>query len=320
MSDGSGGGEAAGGVADLIGGGAGAGGGEGDAAAAAAAAAAGGEGGAGGGEGGQGGGADPDWLGQFSANADGADPSNRDWLKSKGFKDLDAVAKSYREAEKGLRDGGRFKVPGEGATPEEVTAYRKAIGVPDDAKGYEIKAPNGPDGKPIALNQPLMDRLADAAAKSGIPKGAFEATVSEYIAAQLDEAATSDKALNDEAAAKLAEWGDKSGAKQAAINTAARALGLTGADLKGLRQAWGSGKALEKMALLGEGMAEDVLMGGGGNRFGVSAAEARKELDGLKADADWVAKAAKKGTPENGRFERLKGAIAAGMDQQQAAA
>jgi hypothetical protein len=29
-------------------------------------------------------------------------PSNRDWLKAKGFKTLDDVAKSYREAEKAI--------------------------------------------------------------------------------------------------------------------------------------------------------------------------------------------------------------------------
>jgi hypothetical protein len=37
---------------------------------------------------------------EFSAEGgDAENPSNRDWLKSKGFKSLDDVAKSYREAE-----------------------------------------------------------------------------------------------------------------------------------------------------------------------------------------------------------------------------
>jgi hypothetical protein len=70
----------------------------------------------GGGGAGAGGG---DWLEQFSAEGGDADnPSNRDWLKSKGFKSLDDVAKSYREAEKAIRKGGNH-VPGADAKPEE---------------------------------------------------------------------------------------------------------------------------------------------------------------------------------------------------------
>lgn len=33
------------------------------------------------------------------------------------------------------------KIPGEGATAEEIAAYRKAIGVPDTAEGYSFKRP-----------------------------------------------------------------------------------------------------------------------------------------------------------------------------------
>jgi len=42
---------------------------------------------------------------------------------------------------------GMIKVPGESATPEERAAFYKALGVPDDVEGYELKAPEKiPDG------------------------------------------------------------------------------------------------------------------------------------------------------------------------------
>ena len=40
-------------------------------------------------------------------------------------------------------------VPGEGATPEQVTAYRKATGVPDAPDGYSISWPEFPPGEAL---------------------------------------------------------------------------------------------------------------------------------------------------------------------------
>ena len=40
-------------------------------------------------------------------------------------------------------------VPGEGATPEQVTAYRKATGVPDAPDGYQISWPEFPPGEAL---------------------------------------------------------------------------------------------------------------------------------------------------------------------------
>jgi hypothetical protein len=75
--------------------------------------------------------------------------------------------------------------------------------------------------------------------------------------------------------------------------------------MAGLRSGLGADRALGLLARLGAGMAEDVLITGGSNRFGVSGAEAQAELDRLKGDAEFVAKAMKAGTPERTRWERL---------------
>lgn len=254
-----------------------------------------------------GGSGDADWLERFSADSGEADtPSNRDWLKAKGFKSLDDVVKAHRAAEKAIHDKGGIKLPGEGAAPEEIAAFHKAIGVPDDAKGYEIK---GPDG--VRLNEPLLARLSEAAHKNGIPKAAFEGVVSDFINAQLDEAAQAEAKQKASIDAALKEWGANSNAKLAHVNAAARALELNGDQLAGLKNALG-GDALKILARIGEGMAEDALLGGEGKRrFGVTGAEAQAELDKLKLDPEFQKRVLVKGSPEKARWDRLLEAVAA---------
>ncbi|TCP35908.1 hypothetical protein [Sphingomonas sp. BK235] len=297
---GAGGGDALGGL--LGGAGGGAGGGTAPAA----------EGGAGAGsEAGSGApaGAAPDWYAHVSAEAgDGESASNRDWLAAKGFKDLDAVVKSARHAERALHDKGMVAVPKEGAAPEQVAAFHRAIGVPEAATGYEIKGPEG-----VALNEPLLARLAGAAHAAGVPKGAFERTVGEFIQAQLDEAAAERTRQDQLAEGKLKEWGGKKDEQLAHVSAGMRALGLSGADGVALRGALGADRALELMAKIGAGVAEDTLVGGGRGTFGVSAAEAKTQLDAMRNDPEVARKVASKGTPERARWERLNRAWAEGQ-------
>jgi hypothetical protein len=258
--------------------------------------------GEGGGTGGEGGAAAaPDWYANVSEKAgEGETASNRDWLASKGFKELDALVKSYREAEATIRNGGRVKVPGENAKPDEVAAYRSAIGVPEAADAYEIKGPEG-----VPLNDALLNPLRESALKHGAPKGVFEGLVSDFIQLQLDQA-------NEEATRQdglAAEWVKGQGAKAdeqiAHVNTAARSLGLSKTDMAGLRNGLGADRALGLLAKLGAGMAEDVMLTGGSNRFGITGAEAQTEIDRLKGDKDFMAKVMDPKSGERSRWDRL---------------
>ena len=295
------GGEDVGGADELLGGATGGGsadaGGGGDNGGAAGA---GGEGGGDSQGGGSGDGATPDWFEKVSAAAgEGETSSNRDWLAAKGVKDIDGLVKITRDTEKALREGGRIKVPGENAKPEEITAFHKAIGVPEAVDGYEVKGPEG-----VPLNEPLIAALRESALKHGAPKGAFEGLVSDFMKLQLDEAAAETQRQDGLAQEWVKAQGAKKDEQLAHINTAARSLGFTKADMAGLRAGLGADRALGLLAKLGAGMAEDVLQTGGSNRFGVSGAEAQAELDRLKTDDDFQAKN-KPGTPERTRWDRL---------------
>ncbi|MCJ8158850.1 hypothetical protein [Sphingomonas sp. LaA6.9] len=270
----------------------------------------------GGGDAGAGGGdaVDPEFYGLLSAQgAEGDNPSNRDWIKSAGFKDMDGVVKALRDNIKAVRDSGRVKVPGEDASDEDRAAFARAIGVPENIDGYEIKAPDG-----IQLNEPLIGALRESALKHGAPKGAFEGLVSDFIQAQLDEAAAESKKQDDLASAKVKEWGAGANEKLSHVNSAARHLGFSKADMQGLRNGLGADRALDLLAKLGEGMAEDTLMTGGRGRFGVTPAEAQSELDKLNSDPEHMAALDRRDPGALARRQRLIDAVAAGRSQKAA--
>src|SRR5690606_21574553 len=151
----------AGTVDDILGGGgggdAGAGGGEGGDAGAGGGGA-GGEGGDAGASGG-GGGADTDGYEQVSAETgEGESASTRDWLKASGVKDINGLAKLARDNQRALRESGRIKVPGEGATDAEIAEFHKAIGVPEKPTDYAVPEFKDAAGNPIPINTALTDR------------------------------------------------------------------------------------------------------------------------------------------------------------------
>lgn len=256
-------------------------------------------------------GVDPDWYAQLSADAGEEDASLRDWVKAVGVKDLNGLAKIARDNQRAVRDSGRIKVPGEGASPEDIASFHKAIGVPEDPKGYEIKAPVGDDGEPIALNTGLLDRLSESAHKAGMPKQAFEAVVSDFIQLQLDEAAAINTQGQKDAEAVVKGWGADATEKLAAVDRAAAALNLTRDDLVGLRNAWGAEKTLTVMARLGGGLTEDTMLTDTGRqRFGVTGAQAQAEMDRLKTDRAFMDRVMVPGSAEYVRWNRLQDAAA----------
>lgn len=302
-----------GGAADFLGegGGAGAEGGAGGD---------GGEGGSGG-DGGEGGGADPDWFAQLSAETgEGQSASNLDVVKAKGWKTLDDVVKGYREAERGLRDGGRIKVPGEDASDEEMAAYRSAIGVPEKPDGYAVPEPKDADGNPIPINTALTERVTASAHKHGVPKAALDAILAEEIEAQIAEFDQQTGALKAKAAEHVKGWGEEKDAKLANLNAAAKDAGLTRADMEYLRGLpSGPGKMLDMLAKMGSNFSEDTLIAGERKTFGMTADQAKSEIEAIKSDPEQLSKALTPGTAENKRYMRLNEAMGAAADARAAA-
>lgn len=300
--DGAGEGAGAGTIDDLTGGSGGEGaGGEG----------AGGEGAGGEGAGGEGAGAD--FLGQFSAEAgEGESASNRDYIQSKGFKDLDGLVKAYRGAEKALHDTGRIKVPGEGATEQEIAEYRTATGVPEKPEDYARPEFKDADGKAIAYNSELTDRIFAAAHKIGLPKEAAERLVKGEIEQQIADFDAGLRGVQDAANEHVKGWGENREAMMAQVNAALKDLGFSRDDVQHMRMMpSGVGKFLDAMAKVGSNFSEDTLIKGDRKQFGQKPAEAQKEIDAMRADPATLDKMTVPGTPENKRYNRLLAAAGA---------
>lgn len=257
------------------------------------------------------GGVDPAFYADISADlGDGETASNRDWIKAKGFKDLDAVTKALRSAEKTIHDKGTLKLPGEGASAEERAAFNKAIGVPETIEGYAIKAPLDGEGNPVQLDKGLLDRLAATAHKAGMPADGFKALVGDVIAQQLEQLAGDNAAGQAEAREWATAQGDKQAVKLAAVDRGADALGLEDGEVFKLRQSLGSKRTMDLLARLGEGVGEDVLGSGGGSRTSfVGGDQAQAEIQRMMGDPKQAAAIFVKGSPENVRYNRLQGIV-----------
>jgi hypothetical protein len=71
-------------------------------------------------------------------------------------------------------------IPNENSTPEEVSAYRKAVGVPDSADKYNVKPEKLPEG--LEWSDDLAKPILDIAHKHGIPEAAMKELVAAHMA------------------------------------------------------------------------------------------------------------------------------------------
>lgn len=120
------------------------------------------------------------------------------------------VFKSYRELEK-MKSS--FvpppKKPGEGATEDEIKAYRQHIGVPESPKDYDL---NFDDGTAIGDDvMPMVEGFLEFAHKSNLPGDVVKSTLKFYmddVAKRQDELHTLNEEARINGTAELkAEWG-----------------------------------------------------------------------------------------------------------------
>ena len=89
----------------------------------------------------------------------GDDPEELKLLER--YADPAAARKAWKAATAEISAGGRVKIPGENATPEEIAAYNKAIGVPEKPDGYKITV-QPPEGyKPTEADTGFLSSLTE---------------------------------------------------------------------------------------------------------------------------------------------------------------
>lgn len=125
--------------------------------------------------------------------------------------------------------GKKLGVPNERSTPDEVSAYRKALGVPESLEEYDFTPDQVPDG--FAWDKNAMQPFAETAHKHNIPPAAMKELAglfAQYESSKLDVVQGMFDQQRQEAVATLQkEWGSdfqknlgvaKAAAKLAGVN------------------------------------------------------------------------------------------------------
>lgn len=256
------------------------------------------------------------WFDGLSTEKAAADKlSDREWAENKRYPDVGALAKAHRQLEEKLGTmGGRLEIPKEGDPPEKLEAFYAAIGRPEKADGYE--APKLDDG--LQLDETLFNSFRETAFKAGVPKAAGDQLAKWFVALQLDMNQAMVSQRDTETEAKFAEWGGQKDQNIALINRGATFLGIDQKAVADIQMGFGAARTLDLLLKIGQGAQEDVLAGGGERqRFGVTGAQARVELDRMLSDKDVGKLVLAKDPATIAKKDRLEAAIAAEMDREQ---
>jgi hypothetical protein len=125
------------------------------------------------------------------------------------FKDVGALAKSYVETKRMVGDA--LKVPGDKATPEEMSAFYTKLGRPEAADKYTVKAPTFPEDMGIAWDGELQAAFLSQAHTAGLSNTQAQGMIDWYARAlmrQHDSATTRTAAERKQAESALRQvWG-----------------------------------------------------------------------------------------------------------------
>ena len=167
------------------------------------------------------------------------------------FNSLEEVAQHQAQLRQEISD--RIRLPGPRASAEDMSKFRKAMGVPETADGYgAISIPEGVDvtDQDIAI----MEMMAPVCHEANVPLSAFEKIVGEFLQAgraQKEALETAAQGYRQEQETALRkEWGTEADRNFALASRASETLGGNFVEL--LRM---TGSELAE--LLGDGMLGD---------------------------------------------------------------
>lgn len=187
-----------------------------------------------------------------------------EWLPDKFWRndqaDVEALSKSYSGLEQLLgKKANAIVPPTDKSTPEEVAAYRKAIGVPETPEGYNLKPEQLPEG--VTWDDNVAKRAAELAHKHHIPAAAMQ----EFMQFDMERAAMMGQAAANMIDAQLQQgraelervYGDKMPEK---IELARRAALTAGVDPAS--QGFVDPAVVKAIVSLAEKLSDDKLVAG----------------------------------------------------------
>ena len=198
-----------------------------------------------------------------------------EWLPEKYWRndkvDVESLAKGFNGLEQLLGKKAHAIVPpSEKSTPEEVAAYRKAIGVPESPEGYNLKPEQIPEG--VTWDDATAKKAAELAHKHNVPAAAMQEFLKfdmERAAMMNQAAATMIDAQLESGRAELQKvYGDKMPEKLELARRAALTVGVDPAS-----QGFVDPQVVKAIVSLAEKLSDDKLVAG--DQTGVTSTRAR---------------------------------------------
>ena len=217
----------------------------------------------------------------------GLSPDQAALVEAKGWRGPGDVLTSYQHAERhiGRDPGSLVTVPGPAATAEDWGQVYDRLGRPNDPAGYEFEPIDGVD----AADDPALAHLAHELGLN--PDQAAQLRERHYEAAARgaqDHVMTLRSGLHDVGRTLRSEWGHAYGERDRLAARGAEFVGLDAPAIAraGLLQGEQGVRLMQGLARLGEVLAEDKVLGGGG--FASSSAQAQSEMEQLKLDQGFL--------------------------------
>ncbi len=257
---------------------------------------------------------------------DGIDAALLGVAQNKGWK-LDSpkeafvtAAKAYQEAQSrlGIPAEELIRLPKPNAPEADVKAFLGRIGVPAEAKEYDLSGVKFADG--TALDTGFADTMRAALHDARVPKDRAAGVV-DRIVKFMEAGDTADKAeetaaVNAQMTALKTNWGTKYDLNLQLAKTALERLGAAARlDAAATQAAWdalskvggiGSAAAMEMLLTVATKMGEPAFIGGGGlPNQPLSQDAAKAEIDALKKDPQFRQRLLDGGREERRKWDNL---------------
>tara|TARA_R110000803_G_scaffold58798_2_gene117043 strand:+ start:1042 stop:1878 length:837 start_codon:yes stop_codon:yes gene_type:complete len=215
----------------------------------------------------------------------------KSWAESKGLQNgtVENVLGSYRNLEQlmGADKAGRtVTLLGDDASDSDRNEFYTKLGRPEDVAGYNILAPEGADTS-------FAEWAGNTFHEAGLSKAQSDLLTNKWeeFAGGVQENATTEAAITaaDAEIDLRREWGAAFDSKVNGINQAAEQLGLSDANLEGLRATMGPVEAMKFVDKLSSQLGDDLVHTGESQiTNAMTPAAAKSELAELSGNKEFM--------------------------------
>jgi hypothetical protein len=218
------------------------------------------------------------------------DPEVKAFLQNKNYAEPEMAFKAYRSLETmlGADKAGRTAIlPKDENDAEGRKAFYAKIGVPETPEGYKLPLKAGEDDAFTKFAPNLFHQNGvPVKTAEGITKG-FMGFIEEQVKAQeAADKARSEQEVNNLKLEWAHEYDQKAEYARRAFRTIGKEVGLEEADIAKIEGTVGAAKMLKLFSRIGQAGGEANMVGSddAAATFGVTAAQAQKEIDQFTAD------------------------------------